>query len=133
MFLNCGQVRRREDGGVRIEIWEGQDAYEFVITQSDLETLLHNEESVPVGRMFGLLSNPNYGRATLSGSKGSLPRKGVVFRVDCFPGRGFTVARAALEHVISRKWQEAIVSEMIPEMKQTKLLTNYEGFEEGKQ
>ena len=35
MFMNCGQVRRRDDGAVRIEIWDGRDAYEFVITRPD--------------------------------------------------------------------------------------------------
>lgn len=114
MFLNCGQVRRREDGAVRIEIWDGRDAYEFVITRPNLDALLHNEEGVPVGRMFGLLSNPNYGRATLTGLEGAA-RKGVVFRVDCFPGRGFSVARKALEHVADGEWQEAAISEMIPD------------------
>jgi len=114
MFLNCGQVRRREDGAVRIEIWEGRDAYEFVITRPNLDTLLHDEESVPIGRMFGLLSNHNYGRATLTGLEGAA-RKGVVFRVDCFPGRGFSVARKALEHVVDGEWREAAISEMIPD------------------
>ncbi len=113
MFLNCGQVTRREDGAARIEIWQGKEAYEFVIAKPDLDALLHDEESVPIGRMFGLLENPNYGRATLVGPEGH--RKGVVFRVDCFPKRGFSIARAALTHVAQEKWKEAAVSEMIPD------------------
>ena len=112
MFLNCGQVLRSEDG-VRIEIWEGTETYEFRIAHEDLRRLLQDEKPVPVRRKFGLLENPNYGRAMLVGPEGH--RKGVVFRVDCFPKRGFSLARAALTHVARGRWHEAAVSEMIPD------------------
>ena len=69
MFLNCGQVLRGEDG-VWIEIWEGTETYTSRLAREGLVRLLRDETLVPVGRMFGLLTNPNYGRAALVGPEG---------------------------------------------------------------
>lgn len=115
MFLNCGRVIPLDGGGVRIEIWQGDETFEFMISQENLIRLLRDEKSVPVGRKFGVLENPNYGRATLSRPNDAGERKGVMFRADCFKRRTFSVARKALEHVARRKWQEASVSEIIPD------------------
>jgi len=111
-FVNCGEVVRRDDGAAEITIPNGNEVCRFVITRDNLVRLLKDEIPVPVGRI-GAVEIPSYGRAALSRPDAAGFRKGFVFRVDCFPGRTFTVARKALEHVITGEWSCANIAEII--------------------
>lgn len=111
-FVNCGEVTRRDDGAAEIAILDGGEVYRFVVTRDNLVRLLKDEISVPVGRI-GAVEVPSYGRAALSRPDAAGVRKGVVFRVDCFPGRTFTVARKAVEHVLDGEWSCANIAEMV--------------------
>jgi len=111
-FVNCGEVVRRDDGAAEIALLDGDEVCRFVITRDNLVRLLKDEISVPVGRI-GAVEIPSYGRAALSRPDAMGVRKGIVFRVDCFPGRTFTVARKALEHVLDGEWSCANIAEII--------------------
>jgi len=122
MFLNCGQCTPG-DGIVRLAIWDGTIEYVFSLTIPDVSALLQERaESIPVGRQFGLLENPRYGRAMLTNPCADGARKGVAFWAPCFPGRVFSCSRVGLAGVARTvtgdpgdHWREAVISEMLPD------------------
>ncbi len=111
-YLNCGQATGLGREGVRIEIWDGSETYQFRISVASLQDLLRDEvkKGVPVARAFGLLENPNYGRAFLSRSKEAVNLK---FWGDGLHGRRFSILRWKLREVANWPGRVALVTEWI--------------------